>query len=71
MTSSVDRKSTSRNMQAAAFAVPLCKDKKMLEIHVTLTLFGPWGSLGIPFPQFFRHNSQSFRANSLKFGDFS
>ena len=27
MNSSLDRKSTSRNMQAAVFAVPLCKDK--------------------------------------------
>ena len=30
MTSSLDRRSTSGNMQAAAFAVTLCKDKTML-----------------------------------------
>ena len=46
-------------------------DQNLFErVCYMLTLFVPEGLLGTP-PQFFRHNSQSFRANSSKFGDFS
>ena len=43
--------------------------KKLYKPFFKLTLFRPGGSLGTP--KVFVHNSNSFLANSLKFGDFS